>query len=290
MISITEILLNGSHDVTNILLEKFEHDGTLKINKHFDFSGLCEEEITQIVIEYVEDDNICYENQNLLDNKLLNSIFLPKSSNNNLFSIFIDKISENETQHIQKLLTEQWTSYNTIVCFTFGAYQEKVYQDLALKFDNSFLVFVNEYNFEFSSSNINLRKVSIAHCYWYTPYFINKLCFESCNVRPRILYYIGENNTSIINSMPVEFSKIIRFSSIDVMENLKKGLEAAGASFKDVIVCDRFLTDMNQQDDLNKIWNDYFTDHSPASTTVQVVRLATDPRCLLEVNAIAVID
>ena len=222
MISITEILLNGSHDVTNLLLEKFERDGTLKINKHFDFSDLCEEEITQIVIEYVEDDNICYENQNLLDNKLLNSIFLPKSSNNNLFSIFIDKISEDETQHIQKLLTEQWTSYNTIVCFTFGAYQKKVYQELALKFDNSFLVFVNEYNFEFSSSNINLQKVSIAHCYWYTPYFINKLCFESCNVRPRILYYIGENNTSIINSMPVEFSKIIRFSSIDVMENLKK--------------------------------------------------------------------
>ena len=78
--------------------------------------------------------------------------------------------------------------------------------------------------------------------------------------------------------------------AILVMENLKKGLEAAGASFKDVIVCDRFLTDMNQQDDLNKVWNDYFKDHSPASTTVQVVRLATDPRCLLEVNAIAVID
>lgn len=70
----------------------------------------------------------------------------------------------------------------------------------------------------------------------------------------------------------------------------EQGLEAAGASFKDVIVCDRFLTDMNQQDDLNKVWNNYFSDHSPASTTVQVVRLATDPRCLIEVNAIAVID
>ena len=81
MISITEILLNGSHDVTNLLLEKFERDGTLKINKHFDFSGLCEEEITQIVIEYVEDDNICYENQNLLDNKLLNSMTTPVNLN-----------------------------------------------------------------------------------------------------------------------------------------------------------------------------------------------------------------
>ena len=75
-----------------------------------------------------------------------------------------------------------------------------------------------------------------------------------------------------------------------VMENLRQGLEAAGATFSDVIVCDRFLTDMEQQDDLNKVWNEYFTEHSPASTTVQIVRLATDPRCLLEVNAIAVID
>jgi len=92
---------------------------------------------------------------------------------------------------------------------------------------------------------------------------------------------------------PEEFDnmpKNMKEQAILVMENLKKGLEAAGASFKDVIVCDRFLTDMNQQDDLNKVWNDYFKDHSPASTTVQVVRLATDPRCLLEVNAIAVID
>jgi len=32
------------------------------------------------------------------------------------------------------------------------------------------------------------------------------------------------------------------------------------------------------------------SDTKPATTTVQVVRLATDPRCLVEINAIAVID
>ena len=31
-------------------------------------------------------------------------------------------------------------------------------------------------------------------------------------------------------------------------------------------------------------------DAKPATTTVQVVRLATDPRCLVEINAVAVID
>jgi enamine deaminase RidA (YjgF/YER057c/UK114 family) len=74
------------------------------------------------------------------------------------------------------------------------------------------------------------------------------------------------------------------------LENLKKGLAAAGAGFADVISADRFLTDMSQQDALNRVWAEYFGDAKPATTTVQVVRLATDPRCLIEINAIAVID
>lgn len=74
------------------------------------------------------------------------------------------------------------------------------------------------------------------------------------------------------------------------LENLKKGLAAAGASFADVVTADRFVTDMNQQDALNRVWAQYFGEAKPATTTVQVVRLATDPRCLIEINAIAVID
>ena len=44
------------------------------------------------------------------------------------------------------------------------------------------------------------------------------------------------------------------------------------------------------QDALNRVWGEYFGDAKPTTTTVQVVRLATDPRCLVEINAIAVID
>lgn len=75
-----------------------------------------------------------------------------------------------------------------------------------------------------------------------------------------------------------------------VLENLRKGLDAVGASFDDIVTADRFLTDMSQQDLLNKVWAEYFGDAKPATTTVQIVQLATDPRCMLEVNAIAVID
>ena len=74
------------------------------------------------------------------------------------------------------------------------------------------------------------------------------------------------------------------------LENLRKGLESVGASFADLVVANRFLTDLSMQDTLNKIWNEYMGDNKPTTTTVQVVQLATDPRCLLEVNAIAVVD
>jgi len=74
------------------------------------------------------------------------------------------------------------------------------------------------------------------------------------------------------------------------LENLKRGLESVGATFADVVTADRFVTDMEQQDALNKVWAEYFGDAKPTTTTVQVVRLATDPRCLVEINAVAVVD
>jgi enamine deaminase RidA (YjgF/YER057c/UK114 family) len=74
------------------------------------------------------------------------------------------------------------------------------------------------------------------------------------------------------------------------LENLKHGLAAVGATFNDVVTADRFVTDLTDQDALNRVWAEYFRDAKPATTTVQVVRLATDPRCLVEINAVAVID
>jgi enamine deaminase RidA (YjgF/YER057c/UK114 family) len=74
------------------------------------------------------------------------------------------------------------------------------------------------------------------------------------------------------------------------LENLRRGLEAAGANFADVVTATRFVTDLSDQDALNRAWGEYFRDAKPATTTVQVVQLATDPRCLVEINAVAVVD
>jgi len=74
------------------------------------------------------------------------------------------------------------------------------------------------------------------------------------------------------------------------MENMKKTLEAAGCSLSDVVAATRYLTDITEQDDLNRVWAAYLGDHLPTTTTVEVSRLATHPRCKLEITAIAVAD
>ena len=61
------------------------------------------------------------------------------------------------------------------------------------------------------------------------------------------------------------------------LENLKRGLDAVGATFADIVTADRFVTDLTDQDALNRVWGEYFGDAKPTTTTVQVVRLADRP-------------
>src|SRR5262249_41118451 len=72
------------------------------------------------------------------------------------------------------------------------------------------------------------------------------------------------------------------------MENLKKTLEAAGATMADLVSATRYLTDVNEQDDLNRVWAEYLRGHLPTTTTVEVSRLATHANCKIESSAIAV--
>ena len=82
----------------------------------------------------------------------------------------------------------------------------------------------------------------------------------------------------------------MREQAILTMENLKKTLESAGATFADLVSATRFLTDVEEQDDLNRVWAQYLGGHLPATTTVEVSRLATHPRCKIEISAIAVTE
>lgn len=92
---------------------------------------------------------------------------------------------------------------------------------------------------------------------------------------------------------PEEFDKMpttMEGQTRAALANLKRSLDAVGAGFADIVTATRFVTDLSDQDALNRAWGEYFGKNKPTTTTVQVVRLATDPRCLIEINAIAIID
>ena len=73
-------------------------------------------------------------------------------------------------------------------------------------------------------------------------------------------------------------------------ENLQKILRAAGGEMTDIVQLFRFIVDMDKnQDAINATLAGYFGDFRPTSTTVEIVRLATDPRLVLELAAVAVV-
>jgi reactive intermediate/imine deaminase len=71
-----------------------------------------------------------------------------------------------------------------------------------------------------------------------------------------------------------------------VFKNLQAALEAAGAKFSDVVKMNTYITDMEQAPAVREVRARYFGDTAPASTLVQVVRLAR-PEFLLEIEVIA---
>ena len=59
---------------------------------------------------------------------------------------------------------------------------------------------------------------------------------------------------------------------------------------KDLVSATRYLTDVGEQDDLNRVWAEWLDGHLPTTTTVEVSRLATHANCKIEITAIAVAD
>jgi 2-iminobutanoate/2-iminopropanoate deaminase len=74
------------------------------------------------------------------------------------------------------------------------------------------------------------------------------------------------------------------------MENLRKVLQAAGGDLTDIVQLFRFICDIaKNQDAINKVMAEYMGNHRATSTTVEVTRLATDDRLVVELAAVAVV-
>jgi len=74
-----------------------------------------------------------------------------------------------------------------------------------------------------------------------------------------------------------------------VCENIKSALEAAGGKLDDVCSVDVYLRNIGDRDRVNKVRREFFGSPPPASTLIEVPRLAS-PEFLIEISAVALVQ
>lgn len=95
--------------------------------------------------------------------------------------------------------------------------------------------------------------------------------------------------------VPAEFDHVnfdAAAQTDQIMLRMAETLKAAGGELTDVVQVTKFIVNVGEnQDAITATMNKHFGEnHRPASTTIGIVRLATDPRFLVEIEAIAVIQ
>lgn len=91
---------------------------------------------------------------------------------------------------------------------------------------------------------------------------------------------IDPENGNLIND---DIEKATRRS----LDNVKAILEEAGSSLEKVVKTTIFLDDMDNFAKVNEVYGEYFSDHKPARSCVQVARLPKDAIVEIEVIALA---
>ncbi|SFX40095.1 endoribonuclease L-PSP [Thermoactinomyces sp. DSM 45891] len=71
-----------------------------------------------------------------------------------------------------------------------------------------------------------------------------------------------------------------------VLRNVEAVLQEAGVGLEQVVKTTLFIKDMNQFQTINEIYAEYFADHRPARSCLEVARLPKD--VLIEMEVIAV--
>ena len=77
----------------------------------------------------------------------------------------------------------------------------------------------------------------------------------------------------------------IQKATRQALENLKAVLEEGGASLETVIKVTVFVKDMENFSLINEVYSEYFVNHKPARSLVEVARLPKDG--VIEIEAIA---
>jgi 2-iminobutanoate/2-iminopropanoate deaminase len=74
--------------------------------------------------------------------------------------------------------------------------------------------------------------------------------------------------------------------TVQVIANIKAILAAVGLGLKDVVKTTVYLTDLADFQEMNRTYGEFFSQHPPARSTVQVAGLARNVS--VEIDAIAV--
>jgi 2-iminobutanoate/2-iminopropanoate deaminase len=98
-----------------------------------------------------------------------------------------------------------------------------------------------------------------------------------------LLFVSGQIPLDPVSGQMVEGS--IAAQTHRVFQNLGAILEAAGASFDQVVRTTVYLADMNDFAAMNEVYGTYFSSPAPARATVQAARLPRDARVEIDVVA-----
>lgn len=90
-----------------------------------------------------------------------------------------------------------------------------------------------------------------------------------------------------INPQNGEVPSTIEAQTIQVMDNLKAIIEAAGSTMQHVAKCTVYLQNFEDFKAMNQIYATYFPTNPPARACVEVSKMAKN--ALIEIDAIAVI-
>ncbi|GGB71345.1 RidA family protein [Fictibacillus barbaricus] len=71
-----------------------------------------------------------------------------------------------------------------------------------------------------------------------------------------------------------------------VFRNLQAVLKEAGSSLEQVVKATVFISDMNEFASINEVYGEYFNEHKPARSCVEVARLPKDAKVEIEVIAL----
>ncbi|OGP69631.1 MAG: reactive intermediate/imine deaminase, partial [Deltaproteobacteria bacterium RBG_13_58_19] len=86
-----------------------------------------------------------------------------------------------------------------------------------------------------------------------------------------------------LSGQPVKGDIVVQ--TVQALENLKAILTAAGLSLKDVVKTTVFLADLADFPEMNRVYGEFFPEHPPARSTIQVGGL---PRgAAVEIEAVA---